>query len=46
MVAIVRAFRKPTASIETRAMVDEIIADNPRLVPIPIEISRDGLRVW
>jgi D-glycero-alpha-D-manno-heptose-7-phosphate kinase len=29
-----------------RAMVDEIIADNPRLVPIPIEISRDGLRVW
>lgn len=30
----------------TRPMVDEIIADNPRLVPIPIEISRDGLRVW
>ena len=29
-----------------RAMVDAIVADNPRLVPIPIEISRDGLRVW
>jgi hypothetical protein len=24
-------------------MVDEIVADDPRLVPIPIEISRDGL---
>ena len=30
----------------TRAMVQAIVADNPRLVPIPIEISRDGLRVW
>ena len=29
----------------TRAMVQAIVADNPRLVPIPIEISRDGLLV-
>ena len=29
-----------------RAMVRAIIRDNPRLVPIPIVISRDGLRVW
>ena len=29
-----------------RAMVQAIIVDNPRLVPIPIVISRDGLRVW
>ena len=30
----------------TRAMVQAIVDDNPRLVPIPIEISSDGLRVW
>ena len=30
----------------TRAMVQAIVADNPRLVPIPIAISHDGLRVW
>jgi D-glycero-alpha-D-manno-heptose-7-phosphate kinase len=29
-----------------RVLVEAIVADNPRLVPIPIEISRDGLRVW
>jgi D-glycero-alpha-D-manno-heptose-7-phosphate kinase len=30
----------------TRAMVQTIVTDNPRLVPIPIAISRNGLRVW
>lgn len=30
----------------TRAMVAAIIADNSRFVPIPIEISCDGRRVW
>jgi D-glycero-alpha-D-manno-heptose-7-phosphate kinase len=29
----------------THAMVQAIVADNPRLVPIPIQISREGLRV-
>jgi D-glycero-alpha-D-manno-heptose-7-phosphate kinase len=29
-----------------RAMVRAITRDNPRLVPIPIVISREGLRVW
>jgi D-glycero-alpha-D-manno-heptose-7-phosphate kinase len=29
-----------------RAMVRAITQDNPRLVPIPIVISREGLRVW
>jgi len=29
-----------------RALVRAIVTDNPRLVPIPIVISRDGLRVW
>ena len=29
-----------------RKMVEAILADNPRLVPIPIVISRGGLRVW
>jgi D-glycero-alpha-D-manno-heptose-7-phosphate kinase len=29
-----------------RAMVREILQDNPSLVPIPIVISRQGLRVW
>ena len=29
-----------------RAMVREILQDNPSLVPIPIVISRHGLRVW
>jgi D-glycero-alpha-D-manno-heptose-7-phosphate kinase len=29
-----------------RALVRAIVNDNPGLVPIPIVISRDGLRVW
>jgi D-glycero-alpha-D-manno-heptose-7-phosphate kinase len=29
-----------------RAMVRAITRDNPRLLPIPIVISREGLRVW
>jgi D-glycero-alpha-D-manno-heptose-7-phosphate kinase len=29
-----------------RAMVRAILRENPALVPIPIVISRDGLRVW
>jgi D-glycero-alpha-D-manno-heptose-7-phosphate kinase len=29
-----------------RAMVRAILQDNPSLVPIPIVISRNGLRVW
>jgi D-glycero-alpha-D-manno-heptose-7-phosphate kinase len=29
-----------------RAMVGAIMRDNPRLLPIPIVISREGLRVW
>jgi D-glycero-alpha-D-manno-heptose-7-phosphate kinase len=29
-----------------RSMVRAILQDNPSLVPIPIVISRQGLRVW
>ena len=29
-----------------QAMMQAIVADNPRLVPIPIAISPEGLRVW
>jgi D-glycero-alpha-D-manno-heptose-7-phosphate kinase len=31
---------------EGRAMIEAIQQDNPACVPIPIALSRDGLRVW
>ena len=36
----------PDSMAAKRAMVRAICRDNPRLLPIPIVISREGLRVW